>query len=89
VKLRLAEPWASAYPVSWGGRVTLRLRNGGEYIAEREHARGDPEAPLSRDQMIEKALMLLRHGGTENPERLVEGLLSMASGGRPPALDIG
>jgi 2-methylcitrate dehydratase PrpD len=89
VKVQLAEPWASAYPSSWGGRVTVRLRDGRSYTAEREHAKGDPEAPLTRDEMVDKALMLLRHGGAQNPERMVEEILSMASGGMPPSLVVG
>ena len=89
VKLHLAEPWASAYPASWGGRVSVQLADGRSYTAEREHAKGDPEAPLSRNEMIDKALMLLRHGGTPSPEHMVADILSMASDGPPPALAIG
>lgn len=88
VKVRLAEPWASAYPASWGGRVVVRLASGGEYSAERTHAKGDPEAPLSRDEMIAKARMLLAHGNAANPDHLVDAILGMASGGNLPRLDL-
>lgn len=88
VKVRLAEPWASAYPASWGGRVVVRLASGAEYAAERTHAKGDPEAPLSRDEMIAKARMLLAHGHAQDPDRLVEAVLGMASGGNLPRLDL-
>lgn len=88
VKVQLAEPWASAYPASWGGRVVVRLASGAEYSAERTHAKGDPEAPLSRDEMIAKARMLLAHGNAQDPDRLVDAILGMASGGNLPRLDL-
>lgn len=88
VKVRLAEPWASAYPASWGGRVTVRLESGAIYSAERSHAKGDPEAPLSRDEMIAKAKMLLAHGNAKEPDRIVDGILGMAAGGKPPQLGL-
>lgn len=88
VKVKRAEPWASAYPASWGGRVVVRLASGAEYAAERTHAKGDPEAPLSRDEMIAKARMLLAHGKVDRPDGLVDAVLGMASGGQPPQLDL-
>lgn len=88
VIVRRSEPWASAYPASWGGRVSLKLSDGKEYAAERTNAKGDPEAPLSRDEMIAKARMLLEHGNAANPDRLIDAILGMASGGRLPQLDL-
>lgn len=88
VKVKRAEPWASAYPVSWGGRVTVRLASGAEYAAERTNAKGDPEAPLSREDMIAKAKMLLSHGKAGDPDRLVDAILGLADGGEIPRLDL-
>lgn len=88
VKVKRAEPWASAYPVSWGGRVTIKLETGKEYEAERANAKGDPEAPLSRDDMIAKAEMLLAHGKAADPDRMVDAILRMAEGGDLPRLDL-
>ena len=42
-----AEPYLSAYPVSWGSKVSILMKNGSELVAARTHAKGDPEAPLS------------------------------------------
>ena len=86
VKVELAEPWASAYPRAWGGRVQIRMQDGHEDAIERTNAKGDPEAPLTRDEMIEKAEMLLRHGGVAAPALIVEGILGLASGGTLPDL---
>ena len=80
------DPWASAYPANWGGRVRLRLGNGSELTAERTDAKGDPEAPLSRNEMIEKAAMLLRHGGIENPKPLIDAILGLAASAALPDL---
>ena len=88
VRVLLADPWASAYPVSWGGRVTIRLASGETLRAERTHAKGDPEAPLSKEDMIAKAKMLLTHGEVAEPDRLIDAILGMATGGEPPALNL-
>lgn len=88
VQVQAADPWASAYPANWGGRVRLRLANGAELTAERTDAKGDPEAPLSRDEMIEKAGMLLRHGGIENPKPLIDSILGLASRAALPDLGL-
>lgn len=77
VRITAADPWMSAYPKNWGGRVRILLANGGAYTAERTDAKGDPEAPLSREEMIEKAGMLLRHGGVDNPARVIAGILNL------------
>ena len=86
VHVHVDDPWASAYPANWGGRVRLRLGNGSELTAERTDAKGDPEAPLSRNEMIEKAAMLLRHGGIENPKPLIDAILGLAASAALPDL---
>lgn len=88
VRVMLADPWASAYPASWGGRVTIRLASGETLRAERTHAKGDPEAPLSKEDMIAKAKMLLTHGKVAEPDRLIDAILDMATGGETPALNL-
>jgi 2-methylcitrate dehydratase PrpD len=77
VVVKAENPWASAYPKAWGGRVRLRLAGGEEYEAARTNAKGDPEAPLSRNEMIAKAEMLLRHGGISTPASIVDGILAL------------
>jgi 2-methylcitrate dehydratase PrpD len=77
VQVNAENPWASAYPKSWGGRVRVKLTGGEEYEAARTNAKGDPEAPLSRNDMIAKAEMLLRHGGVAAPAAIVDGILAL------------
>ena len=88
VKVEAAEPWASAYPRAWGGRVRLRMTDGHVEEADRTNAKGDPEAPLDRDEMIAKADMLLRHGGVAAPATVIDGILGLADDRPLPRLDL-
>ncbi|MGV8995976.1 MAG: MmgE/PrpD family protein [Parvibaculaceae bacterium] len=83
-----AEPYRSAYPVSWGSKVTIRMKDGSVLVATRTNAKGDPEAPLSHDDMVAKAHMLLTHGGVKNPARLIDGILGLAQNGALPDLSL-
>ncbi|MCE9649250.1 MAG: MmgE/PrpD family protein [Parvibaculum sp.] len=88
VSVQAAEPYRSAYPRAWGGSVELTLTDGTVLSATRTNAKGDPEAPLSRADMIDKALMLFAHGKVREPERLVDGILGLASDGALPDLSL-
>lgn len=90
VSLALTEPYASAYPEHWGSAVHVTLSDGAELSAKRTDAKGDPEAPLSRADMIAKATMLMHLGGVAHPQQLIDAILSMARPGAPlPALMLG
>lgn len=82
----VTEPFASAYPVAWGSRVSVRLDDGAEISAERRHAFGDPENPLDDGAMRDKAGMLLRQAGLERPDALIDSVLALADDGAMPAL---
>ena len=88
VGVHARDPYRAAYPLAWGAEVRLRLADGTELAAAREHAKGDPEAPLSRDDMIAKARMLLAHGGVSEPDRMIDGLLGLAADGALPDLSV-
>ncbi|MDO8287781.1 MAG: MmgE/PrpD family protein [Parvibaculum sp.] len=83
-----AEPYRSAYPVSWGAKVSVLLKDGSELVASRTNAKGDPEAPLSHDDMVAKAQMLLTHGGVLDPARVIDGILGLARNGPLPDLSL-
>ncbi|MES1991974.1 MAG: MmgE/PrpD family protein [Pseudomonadota bacterium] len=83
-----AEPYRSDYPVSWGAKVSILMKDGSELVASRTHAKGDPEAPLSHDDMVVKAHMLLTHGGVDNPARVIDGILALAQNGSLPDLSL-
>ena len=74
------EPWISAYPASWGSRVSVICEDGQGFCAERSGARGDPELALSDAEMIDKAHMLLAFAGYERAEAqwIIDGVLQLA-----------
>jgi 2-methylcitrate dehydratase PrpD len=88
VRLHLAEPYASAYPRAWGSGVTVFTKDGGVFKTERSCARGDPEVPLSQDEMIAKARMLMSYGGVDDPQPLIGAILALAEGGPLPELGL-
>ncbi len=90
VQVALAEPYASAYPAHWGTAVTAKLADVTRLSAARTDAKGDPEAPLSRSDMVAKAEMLMRLGGVEEPQPLIQAILAMSQTDAPlPALMLG
>jgi 2-methylcitrate dehydratase PrpD len=86
ITLRVTEPYASAYPQAWGSTVTVVCQNGVRLSAQRTRAKGDPEAPLSAQEIITKAKRLMEHGGVANGDALVAGILAMADDGPLPRL---
>ncbi len=83
-----SEPYLSAYPRNWGSSVRVIFKDGTSIEAARTNAKGDPEAPLSHDDMVAKALMLLKHGGVRNAGALIDGILGMARDGDVPDLSL-
>ena len=86
VTVKTGEPYASAYPAAWGASVSLVLEDGTQLIAVRPECKGDPDAALSADAMIDKARDLMRHGGINDSEWVIDGIMEMADGGNPPDL---
>ena len=85
-RLAVAEPYDSAYPEAWGASVELILKSGESVTASRETCRGDPEAALTSDEMVEKARMLLNYGGVEEPSAIIDPVLAMADDAPVPRL---
>ncbi|MBS0224405.1 MAG: MmgE/PrpD family protein [Proteobacteria bacterium] len=81
VEVRAAEPFLSAYPKAWGARVEAVFTDGATVAASRDHARGDPEAPMSAADITAKARDLLRRAGVADPAALIASVLAMADGG--------
>ncbi|MCF4164880.1 MmgE/PrpD family protein [Zavarzinia compransoris] len=86
VILRAGNRETAAYPTAWGSTVTVTLADGTDLSAAREHALGDPENPLSRDALIEKAQMLLAKAGFGRAlaKGLTAGILAFAADGPLP-----
>ncbi|MCC6136871.1 MAG: MmgE/PrpD family protein [Candidatus Contendobacter sp.] len=86
VTLRIAEPYASAYPQAWGSAVTITLQSGERLTVRRTHAKGDPEAALTPEDLINKARMLLTHGEISEPDRVIAAILALADDAPLPEL---
>lgn len=87
VRVTAAEPYAGAYPVAWGAGVTVEMDDGTRVESVRSQCKGDPEAPLTPDEMVDKARDLMRYAGVNDPARIIAGVLDLAHGGR--VLDVG
>lgn len=85
-RVRAAEPFRSAYPHAWGAEVRVTLDSGETLSRSRDHAKGDPEAPMSREEMAAKARELFRVGAVSDPDELMATVLRMAQGDPPPDL---
>jgi 2-methylcitrate dehydratase PrpD len=77
-RLTVVEPYRSAYPRAWGSAVSVKLKSGETRRVAREHAKGDPDAPLSRADLIEKARMLFEYGGATSANENIESILALA-----------
>jgi 2-methylcitrate dehydratase PrpD len=86
ITLKAAEPFASAYPKAWGAQVLVRFTDGTQSICARKNVKGDPEAPLSEEELKDKARALLQLGGIADPEPLMQSILRMANDAPCPAL---
>lgn len=86
VSVKAAEPYASAYPLAWGGAVTVTTFAGEQLISRRTHAKGDPEAALSPVELIAKARMLMIYGGVRDPDRLIDAILALSDDAVLPQL---
>jgi 2-methylcitrate dehydratase PrpD len=52
-----------AYPQSFGAQLQLQMANGTQHSSEVINVLGDPENPLSPDQVMAKAMQLLQASG--------------------------
>ena len=85
VVLASGPPYDEAYPRAWGASVRVELADGRVLAAEREHALGDPDAPLSSQRLEAKARDLLALGGVD-PEPVVRQVYGLRAGGSPVSL---
>lgn len=94
ITVALEEPYASAYPKSWGGSVVVSLKDGRALTATRTHAKGDPEASLSPEELIDKAEMLFAHAAQDTgltlPAGLTQTIMALVTSNTPlPDLSLG
>ncbi len=67
----------AAYPQRWLGKVHVATRQGRGYETLVTAPKGDPENPLSRDELEAKALRLAAYGGAATADE-VEAVITLA-----------
>jgi 2-methylcitrate dehydratase PrpD len=83
---RVSDIYQRAYPIAWGSAVRVTMSDGRTIEQRREHAKGDPEAALSRDELIAKARMLLVYGRVPEPNAIIDGILALADDAPLPSI---
>lgn len=63
VKLEVLPEIDTVYPQAWGADITVETTDGKIFHALRRDAKGDPENPVTGDELAAKALGLLIEGG--------------------------
>ncbi len=82
----VVDQFQSAYPRHWGSRIEVELEDGSMISHEVTDARGDPELPLSHNDMVAKARGLLVHGRHPDPDDLIDCILAMPQSADVPDL---
>ena len=79
VELVLSPELDAAYPKAWGAEVTVEAADGRTFTAVRREAKGDPENPVTAEELTTKARGLLGSGGMGEAEaqRLIETVLGL------------
>ncbi len=79
----------ASYPDRWGARLTVHGLNGQTLVADCPACKGDPESPVTPDEMRAKADQLFSHAGlsAERRQELIEAVLALPNGGELPVID--
>jgi len=78
VEVALSDRVDRAYPRSWGAEVRVETKDGQVLEASRKEAKGDPENPVTADELVAKARMLLAGGmNAADADRLVAAILDL------------
>ncbi|KAF7715402.1 Uncharacterized protein PECH_007895 [Penicillium ucsense] len=75
VKMELDPEIDRAFPEKWKGTVDVRTKDGQSFTESVEFAKGDPELPLTRDEIERKVHTLAKYGGfqdTQQVQQLIE-----------------
>ena len=67
-----------------GASVEVETEQGNIFSFAAPECRGDPESALNDHEMIEKARELIRFGGINDPEQIIDGILNSVDGGEFP-----
>ena len=79
VEVALSSGIDKAYPRNWGVEIDVMTADGRTFSARRRDAKGDPENPVSTDELKVKASMLMAEGGLSQKQvdRLIAAILGL------------
>lgn len=89
VDVTLAPAIDQAYPANWGVEIDVTAADGRTFRATRRDAKGDPENPVTAEELKVKAAMLLGEGGlaAKHADRLIAAILGLVED--RPVRDLG
>jgi 2-methylcitrate dehydratase PrpD len=67
-----------AYPLHFGAAVSVTLADGTVLREDVPDALGDPENPLTEDEILAKATMLMQSAGVASPADVIAAALALA-----------
>ena len=81
VDVSVSDNYESAYPDSWGASLSIKISDGTELNVDRNKCKGDPDMPVTRDELIGKSKMLMICGGMQNDQaqELIDNILSLSN----------
>ncbi|GAB7386460.1 MmgE/PrpD family protein [Bacillaceae bacterium] len=67
----------AAYPEKWGTALEVTLRNGERIVKRTDYPKGDPENPVSAEELIDKFKRLAGHLPAERAEEYVRRVMEL------------
>ncbi len=80
----------AAYPKAWGTDIAVTTADGRRLAASRRAAKGDPDKPVTTEDMVKKARALMIGAGTSaaETERLIAAILALSDNAPVRALNL-
>ncbi|WP_373446065.1 MmgE/PrpD family protein [Salinicoccus bachuensis] len=66
-----------AYPNQWGALAKVILKNGEHIELDTDYPKGDPEQPVTKDELVDKFMQLSRKVDQSERERIAQKILSL------------
>ncbi|KAE8139709.1 hypothetical protein BDV38DRAFT_290996 [Aspergillus pseudotamarii] len=70
VRMELDEDINAAFPQKWQGQVIVTCKSGERYEKFVEYLKGDPQSPLTRNEIETKFKALAQYGGVKDADRI-------------------
>ncbi|MBY8910367.1 MmgE/PrpD family protein, partial [Salinicoccus roseus] len=67
----------SAYPNQWGALAKVALKNGETIELDTDYPKGDPEQPVTKDELVDKFMQLSRKVDRPEREKIAQKILSL------------